>query len=287
MKISKGLKAEIHSPKNFAGLVEEGGSCSPKICGSIFHRHLVFKTFMAGHSKWAKVKRFKGAIDVKRGRIFAKLGKEIMIAAKIGGGDPNMNPRLRMVLFKCRGANMPTENIERAIKKGTGGGESANFEDLTYEVYGPHGLALLVELSTDNRNRTAAEIRSLLTKSGGTLATAGAVSRLFQRKGQLIVSREAANEDRLMEIALEASAEDFKAEESGCEIVTEPATFEKVHQELDAKGIKCEAAEVTSLPILTVPLSEAAAMTAVNRLVDALEEDDDVKEVYSNAEFVE
>lgn len=241
---------------------------------------------MAGHSKWAKVKRFKGALDVKRGRIFAKLSKEIMIAAKIGGGDPSMNPRLRMVLFKCRGANMPADNIERAIKKGTGGGEAANFEDLVYEVYGPHGVALLVELSTDNRNRTAAEIRSVLTKNGGTLATAGSVSRLFQRKGQLIVSREAADEDPLMEVALEAGAEDFKADESGYEILTEPAGFEKVHKEIESKGIKCEAAEVTSLPLSTVPLSEPAAIAAVNRLVDALEEDDDVKEVYSNAEFV-
>ena len=135
---------------------------------------------MAGHSKWAKVKHFKGAIDAKRARIFAKLSKEITIAAKLAGGDPAMNPRLRMALLKCRGANMPMDNIERAIKRGTGGGESANYEDLTYEAFGPHGVALLVELSTDNRNRTAAEIRSLLTKNGGTIATAGSVSRLVK-----------------------------------------------------------------------------------------------------------
>jgi YebC/PmpR family DNA-binding regulatory protein len=242
---------------------------------------------MAGHSKWAKVKRFKGAIDAKRARIFAKLSKEIMIAAKIGGGDPGMNPRLRMVLLKCRSANMPADNIERAIKKGTGGGEAVNYEDLTYEIYGPHGVALLVELSTDNRNRTAAEIRSLLTKNGGTIATAGSVSRLFHRKGQIIVSREAADEDALMEIALEAGAEDFKADESGYEILTEPGNFEKVHKEIDAKSIKTESAEVTSIPTLTVPLSDAAAIASVNKLIDALEEDDDVKEVYSNAEFAE
>jgi YebC/PmpR family DNA-binding regulatory protein len=242
---------------------------------------------MAGHSKWAKVKRFKGAIDAKRARIFAKLSKEIMIAAKIGGGDPGMNPRLRMVLLKCRSANMPADNIERAIKKGTGGGEAVNYEDLTYEIYGPHGVALLVELSTDNRNRTAAEIRSLLTKNGGTIATAGSVSRLFHRKGQIIVSREAADEDALMEIALEAGAEDFKADEGGYEILTEPGNFEKVHKEIDAKGIKTESAEVTSIPTLTVPLSDPAAIASVNKLIDALEEDDDVKEVYSNAEFSE
>src|SRR6266404_6596200 len=156
---------------------------------------------MAGHSKWAKVKHFKGAI-----------------AAKLAGGDPAMNPRLRMVLLKCRASNMPNDNIERAIKKGTGGGETANFEDLTYEIYGPNGVAVLVEVSTDNRNRTAAEIRSLVTKNGGTMASPGSVSRLFQRKGQIIIGREAANEDQVMEVALEAGAEDFKAEPQGDEI---------------------------------------------------------------------
>src|SRR5947199_2306872 len=175
---------------------------------------------MAGHSKWAKVKHFKGAIDAKRGKLFAKLGKEITIAAKIAGGDPGMNPRLRMALLKSRAANMPADNIDRAIKRGTGGGEAVNYEDLTYEVYGPHGVAILVELSTDNRNRTAAEIRSLLTKNGGTIATAGSVSRLFQRKGQMIIPREAAGEDEVMEVALEAGAEDFKAEPEGYEVLT-------------------------------------------------------------------
>src|SRR5688572_1179633 len=180
---------------------------------------------MAGHSKWAKVKHFKGALDAKRGKIFSKLSKEITIAAKLAGGDPAMNPRLRMVLLKCRAANMPNDNIERAIKKGLGGGEGASFEDLTYEIYGPNGVALLVEISTDNRNRTAAEIRSIVTKSGGSIATPGSVSRLFQRKGQIIISREAASEDRAMEAALEAGAEDFKVELQGYEILTESAQF--------------------------------------------------------------
>ncbi len=240
---------------------------------------------MAGHSKWAKVKHFKGAIDAKRGKIFSKLSKEIAIAAKIGGGDPAMNPRLRMVLLKCRGANMPGDNIERAIKKGTGGGEVASFEDLTYEIYGPHGVALLVEISTDNRNRTASEIRSIVTKNGGSIATAGAVSRLFQRKGQIIVSRAAAGEDQLMEAALEAGAEDFKAEPQGFEILTEPAQFEAVHKHIEAKGIKSDAAEVTSLPTDTVPLQDPRNIAAVNKLIDALDDHDDVKEVYSNADF--
>ncbi len=242
---------------------------------------------MAGHSKWAKVKRFKGAIDAKRGKIFSKLGREITIAAKLGGGDPDLNPRLRMVLLKCRSANMPTDNIGRAIKKGAGGGEGASFEDLTYEIYGPHGVALLVEVSTDNRNRAAAEIRSLVTKSGGSIASSGAVSRLFHRKGQMILAHEAAGEDRLMELALDAGAEDFKADAQGYEIITDPAQFEAVHQQLEAKGIKCEAAEVTFLPTITVPLANPAATQAVSRLIDALEEHDDVKEVYSNAEFPE
>ena len=240
---------------------------------------------MAGHSKWAKVKRFKGAIDAKRGKIFSKLSKEITIAAKMGGGDPNMNPRLRMVLLKCRAANMPSDNIERAIKKGTGGGEGVNFEDLTYEIYGPNGVALLVEISTDNRNRTASEIRSIVTKQGASIATPGSVSRLFHRKGQIIVSRDAISEDALMELALEAGADDFKAEPQGYEILTEPGKFEVVHKQLEARKIKPEVAEVTELASVTVSLQQADAVAAVNKLIDALEDHDDVKEVYSNAEF--
>jgi len=242
---------------------------------------------MAGHSKWAKVKHFKGAIDAKRGKIFSKLSKEISIAAKLAGADPAMNPRLRMVLLKCRAANMPNDNIERAIKKGLGGGEAANFEDLTYEIYGPHGVAVLVEVSTDNRNRTASEIRSIVTKNGGTIATQGSVTRLFHRKGQIIVPREGANEDQLMELALEAGAEDFKGDAHGFEILTEPGQFESVNKQVEAKGIKAAVAEVTELPTVTVQLTNEAVIAAVNRLVDALEDHDDVKEVYSNAEFPE
>jgi YebC/PmpR family DNA-binding regulatory protein len=238
---------------------------------------------MAGHSKWAKLKHFKGAIDAKRARIFAKLSREIAIAAKAGGGDAAMNPRLRMVLLKCRSANMPSDNIDRAIKKGIGGGESATFEDLTYEAFGPNGVAILIEVSTDNRNRAAAEIRSILTKHGGSIATAGAVSRLFHRKGQIIVSRDAAGEDQLMEVALEAGAEDFKTEAEGFEIVTEPAQFEAVHKQIEAKGIKPASAEITYIPTVTAPLSSQEA-AAVNSLLDAIEEHDDVKEVHSNAE---
>ena len=240
---------------------------------------------MAGHSKWAKVKHFKGALDAKRGKIFSKLSKEISIAAKLGGGDPVMNPRLRMVLLKCRAANMPNENIERAIKKGIGGEAGSNYEDLTYEIYGPQGVAVLVEISTDNRNRTASEIRSVVTKNGGTIATQGSVSRLFHRKGQIIVPRDGANEDQLMEVALDAGAEDFKAEPEGYEIVTDPAHFEAVHKQIEAKGIKPAVAEITELADVTVPLQGEPAVTSVNKLIEALEDHDDVKEVYSNAEF--
>src|SRR5580692_6740453 len=199
---------------------------------------------MAGHSKWAKVKHFKGAVDAKRAKIFAKLGKEIAIAVKLAGSDPTMNPRLRMVLLKCRAANMPNDNIDRAVKRGAGGDNSITYEDLTYEVYGPHGVAMLVELSTDNRNRTASEIRSIMTKNGGTIATAGSVSRLFHRKGQMIIPREAAEEDKLMELALEAGAEDFKAEPEGYEILTDPGHFEAVHKQLESKNIKCASAQI-------------------------------------------
>lgn len=239
---------------------------------------------MAGHSRWAKVKHFKGGIDAKRGKIFAKLGREITVASKLGGGDPDMNARLRMILLKCRAANMPADNIERAIKKGTGGAEAVNFEDLSYELYGPHGVALLVEVSTDNRNRTASDVRAIVTKNGGSIATQGSVSRLFQRKGQIIVSRENASEDKLMELALEAGAEDFKTDEHGFEILTEPVNFEAVHKKIEAAGIKCEAAGITSLPASTVPLNDAS-VAAVNKLIDELEDHDDIKEVFSNAEF--
>lgn len=240
---------------------------------------------MSGHSKWAKLKHFKGAIDAKRARIFAKLSRELAIAAKLGGGDPGMNPRLRMVLLKCRNANMPSDNIERAVLKGTGAGEGAAFEDLTYEVFGPHGVALLIELSTDNRNRTAAAIRSLLSKAGGSMATAGAVTRLFHRKGQIFVARDAATEDQLMELAAEAGAEDLQVEPEGYEILTEPAQFEAVHRRLEAAGIHPADAGVTYLPTHTVPLPGPGAVQAITHLLELLEDHDDVKEVHHNAEL--
>jgi YebC/PmpR family DNA-binding regulatory protein len=241
---------------------------------------------MARHSKWAKVKHFKGAIDAKRGKIFAKLSKEIMVAARIGGGDPDMNPRLRMALLRSRAASMPMDNIDRAIKKGTGESGGAAMEDLLYEVYAPHGVGALVEITTDNRNRSAKDIRSIVTKAGGSIAAAGAVTRLFNRVGQIIVAREAANEDTLMELALEAGAQDFVSEPEGYEILTEPAQFEPVHRKLEEKKIATESAEITWLPTLNVPLSGKEAED-VQGMLEEIEEHDDVKEIYHNAEFAE
>lgn len=240
---------------------------------------------MAGHSKWAKLKHFKGAIDAKRAKIFAKLAREIAIAARLGGGDPGMNPRLRMVLLKCRSANVPADNVERAIKKGTGEGDTTVYEDLTYEIFGPAGVGILAEVSTDNRNRAASEIRAILTRNGGNIATSGAVSRFFQRKGQILIAKTAASEETLMELALEAGAEDFRVLEDCFEILTELGDFEAVHQAFEEKGVPCESAEVTSLATLTTPVTTPGDAGAVNRLIEALEDHDDVNEVFSNADF--
>jgi YebC/PmpR family DNA-binding regulatory protein len=240
---------------------------------------------MAGHSKWANIKRAKGATDAKRGKVFAKLSREVTVAAKLGGGDPGMNPRLRMVLLKCRSASMPKENIDRAIQKATGGGAETNFEELVYEIYAPGGVAILAEITTDNRNRAAAEIRSIVTKAGGSIAAQGAVSRLFQKRGQIIVAREAIQEDALMELALEAGADDFKTEDQGYEILTAPSDFESVHRAIEAKGVPCEAAEITALADLTVALQDESVIKAVSRFLEELEDQDDVQQVYSNAEF--
>ncbi len=240
---------------------------------------------MAGHSKWANIKHTKARMDAKRSKVFAKIAREITIAAKLAGGDPDMNPRLRLAVLKGRGANMPADNIARAIARGTGDGEGASFEELTYEVYGPHGAAILCEVSTDNRNRTASEIRAILTRNDGKMATSGAVTRLFHRKGQIMIARENADEDALMELALEAGADDFKAEEEGYEILTAPDDFEAVHKAIEEKGIAMETAEITSLPELTAPLSTEKEMDKITRLVDLLEDNDDVQAVYTNAEL--
>jgi len=240
---------------------------------------------MAGHSKWANIKHTKARMDAKRSKVFAKIAREITIGARLGGGDADMNPRLRLALLKARAANMPADNIARAIQRGTGEGEAASFEELSYEIYGPHGAAILAEISTDNRNRTAADIRAILTRNDGKMATAGSVSRLFHRKGQIMIARDAANEDELMELALEAGAEDFKAEDEGYEVLTTPEDFEAVHQAIETKEIAMETAEITQLPEMTAPVSSEAEMEKVQKLVDRLEDHDDVQSVYTNAEM--
>src|SRR5579871_5242256 len=202
---------------------------------------------MSGHSKWSKIKHTKGVVDSKRGKVFAKLGKEMTVAAKHGGGDPGFNPRLRTILMKARAVNMPADNIERAIKKGTGELPGVTYDEITYEGYAPGGVALLVELLTDNKNRTAGEIRSIFTKHGGNMAGANAVKHLFHRKGQILVAKDQISEDELMSLVIDAGAEDMIAHPDTYEILTEPNQFEVVHKALEAKNIKPQSAEIAQL----------------------------------------
>ncbi|MDA7916280.1 YebC/PmpR family DNA-binding transcriptional regulator [Verrucomicrobia bacterium] len=239
---------------------------------------------MSGHSKWSTIKRKKGAADAKRGQIFSKLSREITIATKLGGGDADLNPRLRLILLKAKGANMPLDNIKRAIEKGEGAGEAGAFVDLQYEVYGPGGVGILVEATTDNRNRTAGEVRFIISKNNGDLGSAGSVTRLFQRKGQIMIPRDAADEDELMELALEAGAEDFLVEEEGYEILTDPAHFDPVLKAIETKEIAFDSAELTHLTIQPAIVTNPKEVAAVLRFVDALEEQDDVNDVFTNME---
>ncbi|BAI81117.1 conserved hypothetical protein [Deferribacter desulfuricans SSM1] len=236
---------------------------------------------MAGHSKWANIKHRKAAQDAKKGKIFTKIARELMVAAKIGGSDPEMNPRLRVALEKARQANMPKENVERAIKKGTGEGNESNFEDVIYEGYGPGGVAILVQALTDNKNRTVAEVRSTLTKRGGSLGEAGCVAWLFEKKGVIGIKRETIDEDTLMDIVLEAGAEDLKVEDDNYEVITEPSEYYNVKKALEDKGIKIEYAELTMKPKNTVKVEGENAKKLLG-LIEALEDLDDVQEVYAN-----
>lgn len=241
---------------------------------------------MAGHSKWAQIKRAKGANDAKRGQLFSKLAKEITISAKLGASeDPDLNPRLRMVLMKCKQANMPNDIVTRALKKASEA-STGNIEELSYEVFGPGGVAIYCEVQTDNRNRTAAEIRYILTRKNGQLATSGAVSRLFERKGQFLINQESVEEETLMELVLEAGAEDFKSEEGIFEVITEPSQFESVLSAIESKEIPTEIAHITFIPTMMSEVSEEVG-ASVQNLVDALEENEDVKEVFSNAHVSE
>jgi YebC/PmpR family DNA-binding regulatory protein len=240
---------------------------------------------MSGHSRWSKVKHYKGTIDAKRGKIFAKLGKEMAVACKHGGGDPGFNPRLRTILMKARAMNMPADNIDRAIKKGTGELPGVTYEEITYEGYGPGGVALLMELLSDNKNRTAAEIRMIFTKHGGNMAVMGAVKHLFHRKGQILVSKEQISEDDLLTLALDAGAEDMLVHPDNYEILTDPHQFEAVHKVLEAKGIKPESAEVALLPLTPLSITDEKTARSVLALIEALEDSDDVQNVYSNYEI--
>jgi YebC/PmpR family DNA-binding regulatory protein len=241
---------------------------------------------MAGHSKWSKVKRFKGAIDAKRGKIFSKLSKEISIAAKTGGGDPNGNPRLRSAIQAARTQSMPNDNVERAIKRGTGEGvDAAHFDEIVYEGYGPGGVAIIVEAATDNRNRTAAEIRSIFTKNEGNLASSGSVSYMFHKKGQVTVARSSIDEDRLLEVSLEAGAEELTTDEDQYVITTSHDQLYAVADALKKAGVTTDGQKFTFIPDTTVPVADETVAKQVLRLCDALEDDDDVQNVYSNLDI--
>ena len=236
---------------------------------------------MSGHSKWATIKHKKGAADAKRGQIFTKLIKEISIAARMGGGDQDTNARLRTAILKARAANMPKDNVERAIKKGTGELEGSNYAELSYEAYAPGGIALLIEVLTDNKNRAAADVRNLLTRAGGSLATSGAVSRLFKRKGIITFDGEKYTEDQIMEAALEGGAEDVASSDGVIEVTTAPEDFEAVLNALNAKNYESMSAEINMIPDAEVDLDKDAAGKAL-KLVDKLEENEDVQNVYHN-----
>jgi len=236
---------------------------------------------MSGHSKWAGIKHKKALIDAKRGKLFSKLNKEITVAAKTGGANLTANPRLRLAVARAKEANVPNENIERAIKKGTGELPGVSYEQVNYEGYGPGGTAIVVEALTDNKNRTTAEVRNIFTKKGGNLAGAGSVNWLFHKKGFIVVNKSKAEEDKLMSIAIESGAEDLKTEEDSYEIITGIKNYEKVRAALKENRIEWEAAELTMIPSSYVKLQGAQAEQVLN-LVETLEDHDDVQNVYAN-----
>jgi YebC/PmpR family DNA-binding regulatory protein len=239
---------------------------------------------MSGHSKWSSIKHKKAATDAKRGKIFTKLIKEITVAARMGGGDIEANPRLRTAVAAARSENMPKENIERAIKKGTGELEGVNYEESTYEGYGPGGAAVLIESLTDNKNRTVADIRSIFGKNGGNLGENGCVAWMFDKKGYIAVESNSIDEEALMETALDAGAEDIREDDSNFEVITAPGDFEAVRDAMEKASIAHIAAEVTMLPQTTTNLTGKEAEQMV-RLMEMLEDCDDVQKVYTNADI--
>jgi YebC/PmpR family DNA-binding regulatory protein len=241
---------------------------------------------MSGHSKWATIKHKKGAADAKRGRLFTKLIKEITMAARLGGGDAGGNPRLRKAIDDAKAVNMPADNIKRAIQRGTGELPGVNYEEVTYEGYGPGGVAVLVETMTDNRNRTLPEIRTIFSKNGGNLGESGSVKFLFQKKGYLAIEKDKATEDAVMEAAIEAGAEDVRTTDQYHEVVTEPDSFATVKAQLEEKKIPLAVSELSMIPTTEVNLDQKKA-DQMMRLMEALEDHDDVQHVWANFDFAE
>ena len=244
---------------------------------------------MSGHSKWATIKHAKGIADAKRGKLFTKFIKEISIAARMGGGDPASNPRLRTAILKARASNMPKDNIERAIKKAAGEDSSKEYIENVYEGYGPNGIAVIVETLTDNTNRTAANVRAAFTKGGGNVGTTGCVSYMFDEKGQILVDKEEyeTDPDDFMMMALDAGAEDFSEEEDSYEILTAPADFSAVREALEKEGVPMAQAEVTMIPQNYVTLTSEDDKKQFERILDLLDEEDDVQSVFHNADIEE
>jgi len=236
---------------------------------------------MSGHSKWKTNKSKKNAADAKKGAAYTKIIKEITVAAREGGGNPDTNPRLRTAMGRAREVNMPSDNVKTAILRGTGELPGVTYETVVYEAYGPQGVAILVEALTDNKNRTTAELRNVMSKKGGNMAGAGSVSYLFNKKGYIIVDKEQISEEELMTIVLDAGAEDIKTDAKNYEIITAPQDFEKVKQAIEEKNIKCQSADLTMLPSSNIKLAGNAAKQLLS-LIEALEEHDDVQQVYAN-----
>ncbi len=242
---------------------------------------------MSGHSKWSTIKRKKGKADAERGRIFTRLIKELTVAAREGGGDPNTNPRLRTAVDAAKAANMPADNIKRGILKGTGELPGVTYESMTYEGYGPGGAALMLEVMTDNRNRTVAEIRHILTKYGGNLGENGCVAWMFAKKGIITVELESTDEDTLMEVALEAGGEDISSDAGAFEVVTTPEALEDVRAAIEAKGIPMVSAEIVMQPSNTVKIDDEGAASSMLKMYDMLEELEDIQKIYSNFDIEE
>jgi len=237
---------------------------------------------MSGHSKWANIKRRKGAVDAQRGKVFTRLTKEIIVATRIGGPDPGANPRLRGCIAAAKSENMPKDKIDRAIKKGSGELEGENYEEIRYEGYGPGGVAVIVECMSDNRNRTVGEVRYAFSKAGGNLGESGCVGWMFDRKGSITVPADTIDEERLMEMAIEAGAEDVVEDEDQFQVLTDPDDFESVREALEKEGVKFNEAAVTMIPQNTVEVSEEKVARQLLRLLETLEENEDVQSVHAN-----